>query len=76
MKQRRMRFLTWAKQNPDDESKIVYTFRTKEFDGAQKTMRFTSEDVVPWSMLDRIREAWIESIDRIDDVWYVVIYED
>lgn len=77
---RRMRFKTWAKKDPDDSTKIVYTFKAKEWDGSTRTHYFTSEDNVPFSMLSRIREAWIEKVERVknefEDVWNVVLYED
>ncbi len=80
MAKRRMRFMTWARKDPDDETKIVYTFRTKEWDGTTKTMYFTSEDTVAYSMIRRIRAAWIEKIERVqnefEDCWNIVLYED
>lgn len=72
MAKRRTRFLTWAKRDPNDERKIVYTF--KESDG--EVLHFTSEDIVPFSMLSRIRDAWIEQITLKDNAWYAVLYED
>lgn len=77
---RRMRFITWVKKDPDDTTKIVYTFKAKERDGEEKTVCFTSEDICTLSMLNRIREAWIEKIERVhnenEDYWNVVLYED
>lgn len=80
MTKRRMRFGTWCRKDPDDETKIVYTFRMKEADGYEHTAYFTSEDGQSYSMLSRLREAWIEKIERVqnefDDAWNVVLYED
>lgn len=73
---RRTRFVTWCKRDPNDDTKIIYTFRMKNADGTEETKRFTSEDEVPFWMLDRIRNAWIKSIARIDEAWIVEIYED
>lgn len=73
---RRMRFVTWAKKDPDDETKIFYTFRIKETDKSSKTIYFTSEDTVSYSMIERIRVAWIEKIEKVNDAWNVIIYED
>ena len=68
---RRTRFVTWCRRDPDDERPIKYTF--KSTDGIQK---FTSDDVVSFSTMERIRNAWIESIELIDNTWNVVIYEE
>lgn len=77
---RRTRFGTWAKKDPDDTTKIAYTFKIKEWDGSVKVLYFTSEDKCSYTMLGRIRQAWIEKIERIknefEDCWNVVIYED
>ena len=68
---RRMRFVTWARKDENDETPIIYTFKTE--DGV---MRFTSENTVGFSMLERIRRAWIESIEHDGLCWIVNIYED
>ena len=68
---RRMRFITWASKDPDDDTKIFYTFRAKE-----KTLYFTSEDTVSFSMMERIRAAWVEKIEKVNNAWNVIIYED
>ena len=80
---RRMRFVTWCKKDPEDETKIVYTFKMKEWDGTMHTEHFTSETSFelgekpnPFEMLERVRYAWVESIERKDDAWHVVLYED
>ncbi len=74
MSKRRMRFVTWCRKDPNDETKIVYTFHT--YDG--KSMHFTSEDDLenPYMMLERIREAWIRKIERFPDHWEVELYEE
>ena len=76
MAKRRMRFVTWAKKDPTDETKIVYTFKT--FD--RGVLHFTSEDYIWGGMLGRVQNAWIESIERISDetgtYWNAVIYEE
>lgn len=77
---RRTRFVTWAKRVPDDETPIVYTFKAKEPTGEDRTYYFTSEDTVSFTMMERIRQAWIEKIDRVqnefEDAWNVILYED
>ncbi len=80
MARRRMRFGTWCRKDPDDMTLIAYTFKTKEWDGTEKIYYFTSEDVCSFSMLERLRNAWIESITRVKnelaDQWNIVLYED
>ena len=71
MGKRRTRFVTWCKRDPDDERRIKLTFK-----GSDGIMEFTSGDVVSRSMMERIRNAWVESIELINNVWNVVIYED
>ncbi len=77
---RRMRFGTWCRKDPEDTTKIVYTFKTKEWDGTEKTLYFTSEDECSFSMLSRLNNAWIEKIERVknefENCWNVVLYED
>lgn len=78
---RRMRFGTWCKKDPEDTRKIVYTFHMKENDGTKHDRYFTSEDIVSWSMLSRIRQAWIKEIKLVNneferDTWFVELYED
>ena len=65
-----MRFVTWANKDPEDETPIIYTFKAKE-----KTYHFTSEDILPFAMMERIRNAWVETIESCNGVWNVVIYE-
>lgn len=69
---RRMRFQTWAKKDPEDTRKIFYCLTGK--DGNIEV--FTSEDYVPFSMLERVRNAWVRSIKSNGETWYVDIYED
>lgn len=75
-KTRRMRFVTWCRKDVNDETKIVYTFKT--YDG--KTLFFTSEDDCSFSMIRRIRNAWIESIEYVQNEfsthWHATLYED
>lgn len=79
MGKRRMRFGTWCRKDEDDEHKINYTFT----DSDGEVLYFTSEDIVSWSMLSRIRNAWIISIELIknefnnpEGEWYAILYED
>ena len=77
---RRMRFVTWCKKDPEDETPIHYTFYKKEADGKTEVIHMTSEDTVSFSMLERVRQAWVKSITTGEDEsgkwWNVVIYED
>lgn len=76
MAKRRTRFGTWCKRDVNDETKIFYTFRMIENDGTQEVKHFTSDDPQPFSMLDRLYYAWIESIILTAEGWNVTIYED
>lgn len=69
---RRMRFITWAKKDPEDTTKIIYTLKTAD----EGTLHFTSDDEVEYSIMQRIRYAWIERIEKVDGAWEVVLYED
>lgn len=71
MAKRRMRFVTWCKKDEDDDRKINYYFKT--WNGS--IMMFTSEDLMPVSMLGRLQRAWIEKIDLIDNEWHAHLYE-
>ena len=44
-------------------------------DGIYEVKHFTSDDGVPFSWLNRIHYAWIESIERTTEGWQVSIYE-
>lgn len=74
MAKRRTRFGTWCRRDLDDERKINYTFRNFNEDG--KDAHFTSEDTCNYSTLERLRDAWIESIELINNEWNVILYED
>ena len=69
---RRMRFQTWAKKDPEDTRRIFYLLTDK--DG--KIEVFTSEDTVSYSMLERVRNAWVRSIKLVGETWYADLYED
>ena len=73
---RRMRFGTWCRKDPDDTTLIAYTFT----DSDGETSYFTSEDECSYSFLGRLRNAWIESIDLVENEfgkqWNAVLYED
>ncbi len=72
MATRRMRFITWAKKDPEDETKIVYSLRA--YTG--EIMNFTSEDKGSFSMLERLREAWVEKIEKVNGCWHAKLYEE
>lgn len=69
---RRTRFITWCKRDVEDERKINYEFKSS--DG--NIYHFTSEDEVTYQTIRMIANAWIESIELINDEWYAVLYED
>ena len=69
---RRTRFITWAKRDTNDERKINYTFRDR--DG--NTQAFTSDDYCGFVFMERLRQAWIETIELINGEWYATLYED
>ena len=77
---RRTRFGTWCRKDIEDTTKINYTFKMKEWNGTEHTAYFTSEDDCSYTMIGRIRNAWIENITRVqnefEDAWNVVLYED
>jgi hypothetical protein len=70
-----MRFGTWCKKDVEDERKINYTFRMKEWDGTEHIERFTSDDKATYSMMLRLQDAWIDTIKLIDNEWCAVLYE-
>jgi hypothetical protein len=69
---RRMRFGTWCKKDVNDTRKINYTLKTYE----NEVLKFTSEEEQPYSMIVRLRNAWIETIELINNEWFVLLYED
>lgn len=78
-RKRRTRFITWCKRDPDDERKINYTFKYSN----GRIINFTSEDDVSLHTFLKIQNAWIESVELINNdsensagEWYVVLYED
>lgn len=71
MTKRRMRFITWVKKDPEDETPIDYTFTWADGTVSQ----FTSEDEVAYGFIKIIRNAWVDTIEKIDGRWKVKIYE-
>ena len=75
---RRMRFITWCKKDPEDERKINYTF--KHSNGY--VSHFTSESELSLHEFLKVQNAWIESIELINQSenfageWVAVLYED
>ncbi|MEE1078545.1 MAG: hypothetical protein UIC64_05770 [Agathobacter sp.] len=72
MSKRRMRFVTWCKKDVNDERKINYTLKT--YDG--KVIKFTSDEPQPNSMLRRLQDAWIETIELVNNEWFATLYEE
>ena len=77
---RRMRFITWCKKDPEDETFIKYTFKEKDDDGNVIEKYFTSEDTCSFSFMERLRNAWVESIilveNSVEKYWNAILYED
>lgn len=77
MSKRRTRFVTWCKRDPDDERKINYTF--KHSNGC--VSRFTSEDELSFHVFLKVQNAWIESIELVNQSedfageWNIILYE-
>ena len=69
---RRMRFVTWCKKDVNDERKIHYTLRTYD----DNVLKFTSEEEQPRSMLNRVRNSWIDKIELVNNEWFVTLYEE
>ena len=69
---RRMRFITWCKKDVNDERKINYTLKTYE----GTTLKFTSDEEQPYSMLVRLQDAWIEKLELVNNEWFAILYED
>ena len=72
MAQRRMRFRTWAKKDPNDNRKINYTFTNSN----GKTTKFTSEDDIDITLFMKVTRAWIKKIELVNNEWYAELYED
>ena len=72
MAKRRMRFITWCKKDINDKRKINYTLKTYD----EKIEKFTSEDLMPHSMMVRLQTAWIDTIELVDNEWNVLLYEE
>ena len=68
---RRTRFITWCKKDINDERKINYTLLTIE----GTVEKFTSEDLMPFSMFERLKNAWIENIELVSGEWYALLRE-
>lgn len=72
MAKRRMRFITWCKKDIHDERKINYTLKTYD----NKIEKFTSEDSVTYSMMVRLQNAWVDTIELVNNEWNVLLYEE
>lgn len=72
MTKRRMRFVSWCKKDINDERKINYTLKT--YDG--KVLNFTSDEKQSCIMIFRLKYAWIEKIELVNNEWFVTLYEE
>ena len=67
----RKRYLTWCKEDPNDQRKINYKCH---YDGRDIT--FTSDDNMSYSMLRWLQNwAMIDNIELRDNEWYVELSE-
>ena len=69
-----MNFQEWCSIDENDERKINYTLHigSRGFGKIPpETQRFTSEDYVDYITLLRVQDSYIESIELIDDEWYI-----
>ena len=66
-----MNFREWCKLDINDERKIHYVF----WDNKGKCHVFTSDDIVSWEMLEKIRNSIIEDVMLLFNEWYIEIRE-
>ena len=66
-----MNFREWCKLDTHDERKIHYTL----WDIKGKCHVFTSDDIVSWEMLEKVRNSIIEDVMLLFNEWYVEIRE-
>ena len=78
--EKRIKLKNWWQEDIDDERKINYIFINNK---TNKTYYFTNEDSLSYGITERLRHAWIESIELIQNEfnnpegeWYVTLYED
>lgn len=78
--EKRIRLENWWREDIDDERKINYIFRDSK---TNKTYYFTNEDSWSYGITKRLKHAWIESVELINNKfsnpegeWYVTLYED
>lgn len=67
-----MNFQKWCALDPDDERKINYTLKG-DWGFAKHEEHFTSEDTIDIIMLGRIQDSIIESIELVNNEWFVVL---
>ena len=66
-----MKFIDWCKLDPNDSRKIDYKFYTLN----HNIMHFTSEDIVSYDMIKRIRNANIAYAEIRKNVWHIILKE-
>ncbi len=69
---KKMLFYDWCKKDIEDDRKINYKFKTRN--GELK--EFTSDDLIPYDMLKRLANSWIDTVKLVDNKWNVVVHED
>lgn len=68
----KMSFYDWCKKDLKDERKINYKFKTHN--GELK--EFTSDDLVSYDIITRLRASLIDKVELVHDEWNAVIYEE
>lgn len=66
-----MNFREWCKLDENDERKINYTL----WDIKGKCHVFTSDDIVSWEMLAKVRNSVIEDLKLLYNEWFVELRE-
>lgn len=71
MAKRRQRFQKWCAKDPDDKRKINYLCHIGD-----EVDQFTSEDTKSFWIMEWLRnEAMIDSVELVDNEWYVELSE-
>lgn len=66
---RRQKFINWCKKDVNDETKINYTCKISD----NEIIYCTSEEEVGYPLFRWIQEAYIESIYKENNEWYVTL---
>lgn len=72
MKNKRERFITWARTDENDPTPLKITLKTK----SNEKLYFSTDKPVSFSEMHRIQNAWVESINKKGGFWICQLYED